>query len=332
MDDIKVSVIVPIFNVEAYIERCVVSLMEQTLSDVEYIFVDDASPDTSVNILQEVLKRYPARQSNVKIISHEENRGLSAARNSGLSIARGEYIYHCDSDDYVKFNMLELLYNKAKERDAEIVWCDFTMDYGDRIEYCKIFELNTDDKKQLIKNYLSYGWNVVWNMIAKRSIYTRNSIKCYDGLNFTEDFGLTARLVFYANNFAYIPQALYIYNRANQSSIVHQELRVDKRAQMIHDEITICDKIVSFYIEKGGWDVFKQELSWRILKTKRGWLYDSNKWDEYLNLYPESNEYITNNPFCSKKDKFAQYLILNKLSRPLLYIVKFVDKLYKRVK
>lgn len=327
-----VSVIVPIFNVEAYIERCVVSLMEQTLGDVEYIFVDDASPDTSVNILQEVLKRYPDRQSNVTIITHKENKGVSLARNTGLSVAKGEYIYHCDSDDYVELNMLELLYTKAKENDADIAWCDFAMDYGDKLDYCKMFEPNNNDKNQLIKDYLSYGWNVLWNMIVKRVIYTSNNITAYDGLNFTDDFGLTARLVFYANKIVYIPQTLYIYNRANQSSIIHQELRADKRSRMILDEITICDKIISFYIEKGEWDILKQELSWRILKAKRGWLYDTSKWEEYLNLYPESNEYIANNPFCSKKDKLAQYLILYKLSRPLLYIVKFVDKLYKRVR
>ena len=109
----KVSVIIPIYNVELFIERCVVSLMEQTLEEVELIFVDDASPDGSVNILREVVGRYPSRKDCVKIITHSENKGLPAARNTGLAEATGEYIFYCDSDDFVELDLLESLYNKA---------------------------------------------------------------------------------------------------------------------------------------------------------------------------------------------------------------------------
>lgn len=332
MDNIKVSVIIPIYKVEKYIERCVISLMEQTLRDVEYIFVDDASPDKSISILKNVLKKYPHRQNNVKLITHHVNKGLPAARNTGLSIAGGEYIYHCDSDDYVSADMLESLYSKAIEEDADIVWCDFIMDFGHESVYCKMFEPKNDDRKKMIKDYLSYGWNVVWNMIVKRKLYIDNNINSYEGYSFTEDFGLTARLVFYAEKIMYIPQAKYYYNRANQSSIVHQELSVDKRSKMMNDEITICLNIISFFKDNVLYEDFKQELSWRILKAKRGWLCDSNKWRDYLKLLPESNKYIMSNPFCSIKDKITQYLILHNWSHPLLYLVLFIDKTYKRLR
>ena len=97
----KVSVIVPIYKVERFIARCVTSLMKQTLQDVEYIFVDDATPDQSLSILQEVLVAYPERKKYVKILHHKDNQGLPAARNTGLEVSEGEYIFHCDSDDYV---------------------------------------------------------------------------------------------------------------------------------------------------------------------------------------------------------------------------------------
>ena len=89
-----VSVIIPIYNVECFITRCATSLLEQTLQEVEFIFVDDATPDNSIHLLQEVLERYPKRKEQVKLIRHVINQGLPAARNIGLAVASGEYIFH----------------------------------------------------------------------------------------------------------------------------------------------------------------------------------------------------------------------------------------------
>ena len=111
----KVSVIVPIYNVEQYIEKCVRSLMEQTLVNIEFIFVNDCTPDDSMTVLRRVLKDYPARESQVTILEHKENRGVAAVRKKGMEVAIGEYIIHCDSDDWVEKNMYEKLLEKAIE-------------------------------------------------------------------------------------------------------------------------------------------------------------------------------------------------------------------------
>ena len=103
MEENKVSVIIPIYKVEKFIERCVCSLMEQTLQEVEYIFVDDATPDKSIEVLERCLTLYPNRKS--VILHHAQNQGLPAARNTGLQVASGKYIFHCDSDDYVEQDM-----------------------------------------------------------------------------------------------------------------------------------------------------------------------------------------------------------------------------------
>ena len=108
-----VSVIIPVYNVRNYIARCAESLMRQTLADVEFIFVDDASPDDSVNILLAVLEKYSNRQVHVKILTHHENNGLPASRNTGLEGANGKYIFHCVSDDYVEVSMLKEMYEYA---------------------------------------------------------------------------------------------------------------------------------------------------------------------------------------------------------------------------
>src|SRR5690606_34101887 len=105
-----ISVVIPIYNVEKYIERCVRSLFEQTLQNVEYIFVDDSSLDRSVEIVKQILNEYVDRQSHVHFVEHPQNRGLPAARNSGVSKAKGDYIFHCDSDDWLEKDALYELY------------------------------------------------------------------------------------------------------------------------------------------------------------------------------------------------------------------------------
>jgi len=116
----KVSVIIPVYGVEKYIERCIRSLFEQTLDDIEYIFVDDCTPDNSISILRKVLSEYPNREKQVKILHHEKNKGLAQARQTGLKIASGEYIAHCDSDDWVDKDLYKIAHNKAKSESLDV--------------------------------------------------------------------------------------------------------------------------------------------------------------------------------------------------------------------
>ena len=116
----KVSVLVPVYGVEKYIERCAVSLFEQTYENLEYIFVDDCSPDNSIEILENVLERYPHRKEQTTIIQLEENGGLGNARKVSFKKATGEYVTFVDSDDFVSERMIELLVSKAQETGADI--------------------------------------------------------------------------------------------------------------------------------------------------------------------------------------------------------------------
>ena len=123
---VKVSVLVPVYGVEKYIERCARSLFEQTMKDgIEFIFTDDCTRDRSIEILEKVVEEYPERKSQVKIIHHEKNQGLVSARVTGLKEAVGEYVIHCDSDDWVEREMYEIMYRQAKDTDSDIVVCDF---------------------------------------------------------------------------------------------------------------------------------------------------------------------------------------------------------------
>ena len=121
----KVSIIVPVYGVEKYIERCARSLFEQTLDDIEYLFIDDCTPDKSIEILKNVLKDYPQRKDQVIIHRMEKNSGQAAVRKWGMIKATGDYTIHCDSDDWVDVTMYEKMYNKAIEEKSDLVICDF---------------------------------------------------------------------------------------------------------------------------------------------------------------------------------------------------------------
>lgn len=133
----KVSVIVPVYGVEKFVGRCIYSLMRQTLDCIEYIIVDDCTPDSSMNIIKSVVESYQNRKDCVKYIKHNINRGLPSARNTGLQAATGKYVFHCDSDDFVEPDMLEQLYNKAEKEQADIVWCDWYLTFQKNERYMK---------------------------------------------------------------------------------------------------------------------------------------------------------------------------------------------------
>ena len=125
----KVSIVVPIYGVEKYIERCARSLFEQTYEDIEYVFVNDATLDNSIQKLNEIIDKYSHRREHIKVLSHKENKGLPAARNTGLSVVTGEYIYHCDSDDWIEKDMIQSLCEKVIQEKADIVWCDWYISF-----------------------------------------------------------------------------------------------------------------------------------------------------------------------------------------------------------
>ena len=149
-----VSVIVPVYNTEKYLEECVRSLVEQTLSDMELIFVDDGSTDASPQILENYRSRYPER---ILVITRE-NGGQGMARNVGLSVATGEYVGFVDSDDYVDRRMYAAMYTRAKSEDLDLVECDFHY-------------LSEEGKEQR-----AYGSAAPWNKLIRRRLLTDNDI------------------------------------------------------------------------------------------------------------------------------------------------------------
>lgn len=216
-----ISVIIPVYGVEKYIERCCVSVFEQTYKNFELIFVNDCSKDKSEEIVLAVIERYKPLGINIKSIKHEVNKGISATRETGLNAAIGEYVLYIDSDDYIAPNMLELLINRANEKNADIVYCDF---YEVKNGQQRYFDqsLPVSDlilmTAAMLRNEIAW---TPWNKIFRRSIAIEHDIHWPVGVNMGEDLVVMTQLFCYAKKIVHVNEALYFYNRDNVNSYLN---------------------------------------------------------------------------------------------------------------
>ena len=300
---IKVSVIIPVYKVESFIERCIRLLMEQTLQEVEFIIVDDCSPDKSSSIVKSCIEGYPYRK--VSIITHLVNLGLPAARNTGLEKATGEYIFHCDSDDFLEPDALEEMYKKAKEHEADIVWCDWFLSFERNERYMKqpCYDTPTDALKGLLSGAMKYN---VWNKLVRRELYTENHITFPSGHGMGEDMTMI-QLFACARKVSYLPKALYHYVRFNANGFTQVGNRMDE--QKLEDLRYNTLRTVRFIQFKMG-DRLKQELTFFQLEAKFPFLLSDDKesYKRWTNWFPEVNTYIMQNRNISFRSRFLQYM------------------------
>ena len=240
----KVSVIVPFYNVENYIEKCLETLVNQTLKDIEIILVNDGSKDRSIDIVNKFLKQYPEKI----VYLEKENGGLSDARNFGIPHAKGEYITFLDSDDYVEKDMYENMYELAKKEDSDMVECDFYWEYPDK--------LKTDEgtiyhgKKEMIEKVRV----VAWNKLIKKEILEKSDVKFPKGLRY-EDVEFTYKLVPYIEKVSFLKKPCVHYVQ-REGSISNKQ---NERNKEIFD---VLDNVINYYKEKNIYDTYKDELEY----------------------------------------------------------------------
>ena len=319
----KVTVISPFFKVAPFIERCAESLLNQTLQDVEFIFVDDASPDESREILEKVIAKHPER--NVRIVTHEVNKGLPAARNTGLAEATGDFIYHCDSDDWVETDMLEKMYQAAVDNQADFVYCDFWMQFEKSARY--MVSPTYTDPEQMIKEGFLAGlmkYNV-WNKLIKRTLY--------DGLSFPAGHGMAEDLTIIlaatrATKCAHVPEALYHYVKLNMNAFCNtfsERHLADIRFNTARTLEGLKD-----------WDVPEKDkyLNFFKLNIKLPFLLSGDKsqyrlWKEW---FPESDKYVLENKHLPFRTRLVQWFAAKRLF-PLVGLYDFlVNKVYYGLK
>ena len=244
----KVSVIVPIYNVEKYLEKCINSLLSQTLEDIQIILVNDGSKDNSGNIAKE----YEKNNKDRVIYVEKENGGLSDARNYGLKYATGDFIAFLDSDDYIEKNAYEEMYNKAIEENADYVECDFIWEFPNKIRVDKQYPYK--NKKEM----LSFVRVVAWNKLIKRQLITDNNLEFPKGLRY-EDVEFTYKLIPFINKFAYVDKP-FIHYVQREGTIAN--VKNERTAEIF----TVLDNVIEFYKKNNIYEKYRDELEYNYAR------------------------------------------------------------------
>lgn len=244
----KVSVIVPIYNVEKYLEKCINSLLSQTLEDIQIILVNDGSKDNSGNIAKE----YEKNNKDRVIYVEKENGGLSDARNYGLKYATGDFIAFLDSDDYIEKNAYEKMYNKAIEENADYVECDFIWEFPNKIRVDKQYPYK--NKKEM----LSFVRVVAWNKLIKRHLIIDNNLEFPKGLRY-EDVEFTYKLIPFINKFAYVDKS-FIHYVQREGSIAN--VQNERTAEIF----TVLDNVIEFYKKNNIYEKYRDELEYNYAR------------------------------------------------------------------
>lgn len=210
-----VSLIVPIWNVEKYVVRCIESIINQTYNKIEIIVINDCSTDNSIKLIEPLLCKSGRK---FRIIHHSENQGLGAARLTGLNNALGEYILNIDSDDWIDKDYVSDLMRIANQDDSDIVISDYYISYLKNEQY-RQQQVNCKSGKELAKQILSGELQgFLWNKLIRRTLFLKNGILPIKGINMWEDMHITCRLSYLANRVSYINKAYYHYNQENIKS------------------------------------------------------------------------------------------------------------------
>lgn len=307
---VLISVIIPIYGVEKYIEKCVRSLFDQTLKDIEFIFVNDCTRDRSIDILEKLIKEY-GYEERIKIIHHSTNLGLPAARNSGLKEANGIYIFHCDSDDFLELDALEQFYMTAIKDNADIVWSDFYLSFEKNERYMSQNPkyLNFEDNPYLLLK-LMLGGNLkynVWNKLIKKSIYTDNNLIFPEGRGMGEDMTIIKCFV-HANKLSYLPQATYHYVQLNSGAYTKSlnGVKLKQIRENVEDLenyiLNLSDEDLSNYIH-----YFKLSVKLPFLISE-----DTDSYKLWNKWFSESNRYINDHPSFDFRTRLIQKVALHK--------------------
>jgi len=321
----RISVIVPVYNVEKYLSRCLDSLVNQTFKDYEIIVVNDGSQDNSKKIINEYLKKFPELIKSYT----KKNGGLGSARNYGLKKSIGEYIMFVDSDDFVETNMLEKMYSVARKKNSDMVICNIN-DYYEKSSINKL-NYNIYTGNNVFKNpEIILNRPAAWNKLYKRELFNNSDMKFVDN-KWYEDLRLTTKLYLECNKISFIKDHLYNYV-IRENSIMN-----NKNISRNYEIIEAFEDVISYYREKNLIDKFNDEIEFLainhlfIAASVRIIINSRNK-DIRKNLTPileyfKTNFNINNKNKYLKDLSFNQHLIYTLMKSECYVLIKFIFKI-----
>lgn len=319
--NVKVSILVPFYNVERYVGRCVESLFTQTYPNIEYVFVNDCSPDRSMKVIQEYIEKYHVKDK-CKIIVHEQNQGISASRNDCLDNMTGDYFLFIDSDDYIDRDMVELLVEAAIREDADISGCGYLEEYADHsIEHPQRY---TNDHNEMLRAItLLTIKGVMWKLLVRSTIVKdhKDEVRFIPDRNMVDDYLFCCQIFYYAQRFAGVDRCMYHWIQYNPNNYTHTTIfAVESQAAAIR-------KAEEFYMEKGVLGVVRNELNQRKFISKLPLLLDRNclNVEKWRNIFSESNDVGFHLNF-----SFGNKILFRIASSPFYRIIPYMNSLFVR--
>lgn len=321
----KVSIVILVYNIEKYIEKCARSLFLQTLDDIEYIFVNDCTPDNSMEVILEVLKDFPSRKNQVKIVNMENNSGQAAARKRGVSEATGDFIIFCDGDDWVDKNMYQRLYDCAIQHNYDFVRCLFSRVSEGHQALCKLIPTESYTNKKQLLSYLirSSDFSSTCDKLVRRNVVFSQQF-VYPNDNMCEDLVYVLQYVLNAKSIGYINESFYYY-RQNESSISHvlETEHICRKALQISNNVELLQTILAKANLKANFDGEIVAAKYMAKDSFRPIIERNGIYEKWKSCFSEINSKILFNKYLSVKQKLNFLLCL-------LGLYPFVKRLYRR--
>lgn len=240
---IKVSILMPIYKVERYLEKTLNSIFTQTYQNIDYVFVNDCSPDNSLQVLKDTISKHGIEEGRFTIINHEQNEGIAVSRTDCISNAKGEYIFFVDSDDWIESDAVEQMVKACNNGTIDIVGCDFMKDFlsGKTTYHHEEYAVTCRDNMLKCLNYDIA--TVLWKLLIRKSLF--DNFKITPHVDIVEDYIMSVKLYYYANSFVALPKAFYHYVQYNQARVSFQTL------WSVNMHIKGVEEVEEFCREKG---------------------------------------------------------------------------------
>ena len=273
----------PIYKVEHYLEKTLDSIFTQTYQNIYYVFVNDDSPDNSLQVLKDTISRYGIDKSRYTIINHEQNEGIAVSRTDCIANAKGDYIFFVVSDDWIEKDTVEQMVMATKEGSVDIIGCDFIKDFisGDTKYYHEEYGKTCRENMYKCLNY-DIG-TVLWKLLIRRCLF--DNFKITPHVDIVEDYIMSIKLYYYANSFFAIPNAFYHYVQYNQARVSLQTL------WSVNMHIKGVQEVEQFCRDKGLYDDYvHNQLLLRKFNIKSNFVLNKHLLDgkSYRMTFPEA--------------------------------------------
>lgn len=298
-----VSILVPTYNAEKYLERCARSIFSQTYDNLDIVFVDDGSKDCSINVLRRTMEDFPRRKEQVRIIQHSYNRGSSAARNTAIDNAKGEFVTFVDADDFLTKDAIELLVSKQQDTDADII-------NGQVIQITKKYHVIMErpsflHKVDFIKDMTEISFHhTLWGRLIRKSLYTENDIKAMEGVDVGEDMQVMVQLAYFAHKIESLWNVVYYYDTTNVQSYMNTYGK--NQIKKLRADIDSMEIVRNFLIDK------EQECLRQVEK---------NLYSQYISLLDCLGGEVSNDDFYFIKN---QVMLLSPENREMPFKKRFM--------